>query len=59
MEYTYFVKVGQPKLSERKSQTGGLVVTPTKLVLGNSRKVEDYGLKESVTTEFSSEREDG
>ncbi len=44
------MKIGQPKLSETKTQRSGLLVTPMKLVYGNSRKVEDYSLKESLTT---------
>ena len=29
LEYTYFMKIGQPKLSERISQRSGLLVPPT------------------------------
>jgi hypothetical protein len=29
LEYTYFMKIGQPKLSERKRQKGGVFVPLT------------------------------
>ena len=45
MEYTYFMRVGQPKPSEIKSQTSGLFVTPTNPQLKIVLIVEDYGLK--------------
>ena len=45
LEYTNFMRVGQSKLSERKSRRSGMFVPPTnpqaKIVL----IVEDYGLK--------------
>jgi hypothetical protein len=28
-EYIYFIKIGQPKLSEKEGQRSGLLVTPT------------------------------
>ena len=33
LEYIYFMKIGQPKLSERKGQRSGLFVPPTNLAL--------------------------
>ena len=31
LEYIYFMKIGQPNLSERTSQTSGLLATPVKV----------------------------
>jgi len=31
LEYTDFMKIGKPKLSERKTRRSGLLVTPTKI----------------------------
>jgi hypothetical protein len=31
MKYIYFMKIGQPKLSERETQRSGLAVTPAYL----------------------------
>jgi hypothetical protein len=36
------MKIGQPKLSERKSQRSGLVVQPTNAYLDLGQVVEDY-----------------
>jgi hypothetical protein len=33
LEYIYFMKIGQPKLSERETQRSGLFVPPTTLAL--------------------------
>jgi hypothetical protein len=45
LEYIYFMKIGQPKLSERKSQRSGLVVIPTTVQSMTARKINDYAVK--------------
>jgi hypothetical protein len=43
------MRVGQPKLSERKSQRSWLLVTS--LHQGPHRAIDDYGLEVSITAE--------
>jgi hypothetical protein len=43
LKYIHFVKIGQPKLSERKNQRNGLFVLPTSLHPEATLKVNDYG----------------
>ena len=42
------MKIGQPKLSERKSQRSELFVPPTKSEDDTILEVDDYGLKVSM-----------
>jgi hypothetical protein len=39
LEYTKFMKIGQPKLSERTGQRGGLFVTPATILKRSFRKL--------------------
>jgi hypothetical protein len=41
MEYTYLMRIGQPKLPERETQRSGLVVKPTSQQKLNMVRVED------------------
>jgi len=45
---TYFMKNGQPKLSERTSRTSGLVITPISHYRQPHSGVKDYELKASL-----------
>jgi hypothetical protein len=47
------MKIGQPKLSERKSRRSGLVVTPTSAQSDLAFILDDYGKKGSITFRFS------
>ena len=43
------MKIGQPKLSERKSQRSGLSVTPAMSEDDVMSEIEDYGLEWRIT----------
>ena len=43
------MKIGQPKLSERKSQRSGLFITPAMSEDDVMSEIEDYGLQWSIT----------
>jgi hypothetical protein len=49
LEYIYFINIGQPKLSERKSQRSGLLVTPAMSEDEVMSEIEHYGLQCSMT----------
>jgi hypothetical protein len=49
LEYTYFMKTGQPKLSVRKSQKSGFFVTPTNGEDYLPLKIVDFQLKGRIT----------
>jgi hypothetical protein len=53
LEYTYFMKIGQLKLSVRKNRKSGLQVPPTNVSPSVILEGEDYGLKVSITFGFS------
>jgi hypothetical protein len=50
-KYTNFMKIGQPKLSERVGQNGGLSVAPAKLQWRADPGVRDYRKKHAKKAE--------
>jgi len=48
-EYIYFMKIGQPTLSERKIQRSGPFIAPTMSENDVMSEIEDYGSEWSIT----------